>query len=201
MIIQCIEMLQEDNVIEKDLSLREIYNKYLHPSVLPRDDEKMWDALANGSVVNCFQFDSPVGAQAAKRIKPRTPLEMSDANGLMRLMAEPGQENPIDKYVRFKNNIQLWYKEMRDAGLTVEEQRGLEPRFLSSYGVPPSQEQMMQILMDKDICGFTLGEANAARKIIGKKLVDKIPDLHKKVLTQAKSENLGKYVWKYGIGP
>ena len=59
----------------------------------------------------------------------------------MRLMtAEKGAENPIDKYVRFKNNISLWYKEMDNAGLTKEEQKTLEPYFLSSYGVPPSQE-------------------------------------------------------------
>lgn len=200
-IIKTIELLQDYGEIEKDLSLREIYNKYLHPSVLPTDDKKMWNALAQGSVINCFQFDSAVGAQAAKRIKPQSPLEMSDANGLMRLMAEDGAENPIDKYVRFKNDINLWYAEMRRAGLTVEEQKVLEPYFLPSYGVPPSQEQMMQMLMDKDICGFSLAEANAARKIVGKKLMDKIPELHEKVLAQAKSAQLGRYVWKCGIGP
>lgn len=59
----------------------------------------------------------------------------------------------------------------------------------------------MKMLMDKDICSFTLGEANAARKIVGKKLVTKIPDLHKKILLQAKSPSLGEYVWKCGIGP
>ena len=34
-----------------------------------------------------------------------------------------------------------------------------------------------------------------------KKLMDKIPELHKKVLEKAKSEKLGQYVWKYGAGP
>ena len=59
----------------------------------------------------------------------------------MRLMtAEKGAESPIDKYVRFKNNISLWYKEMDEAGLTKKEQKTLEPYFLNSYGVPPSQE-------------------------------------------------------------
>lgn len=81
-IIQTIELLQADEVIEKDLTLREVYNKYLHPSVLPQGDEAMWTALANGDVIGCFQFDSAVGAQAAKKIRPRNPREMSDANGL-----------------------------------------------------------------------------------------------------------------------
>lgn len=80
-IIQTISLLQEDGVIEKDLTLREVYNKYLHPSVLPQNDKKMWDALANGDVLGCFQFDSSVGAQAAKKIKPQNPHEMADANG------------------------------------------------------------------------------------------------------------------------
>lgn len=56
-------------------------------------------------------------------------------------MPEEGGESPLDKYVRFKNDISLWYKEMDEAGLTKEEQKALEPHFLSSYGVPPSQEQ------------------------------------------------------------
>ena len=201
-IIKTIELLQQDKIIEQDLSLREIYNKYLHPNVLPQNDEKMWNALAKGKVLSCFQFDSAVGAQAAKKIRPHSPLEMSDANGLMRLMAnEETGEMPLDKYVRFKNNISLWYKEMDEAGLTKEEEKTLEPYFLKSYGVPPSQEQLMQMLMDENICHFTLAEANTARKIVGKKQMSKIPELHKKVLAQAKSLNLGKYVWECGIGP
>lgn len=120
----------------------------------------------------------------------------------MRLMtSEKGAETPLDKYVRFKNNIQLWYQEMDKAGLTKEEQKVLEPYFLSAYGVPPSQEKLMQMLMDENICGFTLKEANAARKIVGKKQMNKIPELHEQVLARAKSSALGKYVWECGIGP
>lgn len=201
-IVQTVSLLQQDNVIDASLTLREAYDKYLHPSVLPQNDEKIWSALANNEVICCFQFDSMVGAQAAKKIQPQSMQEMSDANGLMRLVAaEKGGETPLDKYVRFKNNISLWYKEMDDQGLTKAEQKILEPHFLKSYGVPPSQEQLMQMLMDPDICGFSLAEANDARKTVGKKLLSKVPALHQKVLDKAKSEKLGKYVWTYGIGP
>lgn len=201
-IIQTVNFLQRDKLIEPELSLKEVYDKYLHPEVLPQDSQKMWDALAQNKVISCFQFDSAVGALAAKKIRPTTPLEMADANGLMRLMtAEKGAESPLDKYVRFKNNISLWYQEMDRAGLTKAEQKTLEPYFLQSYGVPPSQEQMMRILMDKNICHFTLGEANGARKIVGKKQMDKIPELRAKVFAQAASEVMGKYVWECGIGP
>ena len=90
---------------------------------------------------------------------------------------------------------------MRREGLSPQEMKTLEPYFLKSYGVPPSQEQLMSMLMDKDICGFKLSEANTARKIVGKKQMSKIPELKKKVIEQAKRKELGDYVWKYGIGP
>lgn len=200
---QAIRFLQEDGVIEDyGINLRPVYDKYFHPNVLPLDKKEIWEAIQNGSVINVFQFDSEVGSQAAKKIKPKTILELSDANGLMRLMtAEKGAETPMEKYIRFKNNINLWYKEMNNWGLTQEEQHYLEPYFKSSYGVPPSQEQLMLMLMDKNICDFTLAEANAARKIVGKKQMSKIPELHQKILDKASSSKLGKYVWENGVGP
>lgn len=199
---ETVRLLQKYGEIDDSLSLREVYNKYLHPSVLPISDEKIWKTLQDNSVLNIFQFDSDVGSQAAKKIKPSSILEMSDANGLMRLMtSEQGEETPMEKYIRFKNNISLWYKEMDSYGLTQKEQFYLEPYFLKSYGVPPSQEQLMQMLMDENICGFTLAEANAARKIVGKKQMAKIPELKEKILQQATSPLLGQYVWKHGVGP
>ena len=90
---------------------------------------------------------------------------------------------------------------MRAEGLTVSEQKALEPYFKQSYGVPPSQEQLMLMLMDKDICNFSLADANNARKIVGKKQMSKIPELQQQVLTSAKSEALGKYVWVHGAQP
>ena len=201
-IVQTIKLLQEDNKIDKNLSLREVYDKYLHPEVLPLEDKKIWEALQNNSVLNVFQFDSDVGSQAAKKIKPTNILEMADANGLMRLMtSEKGEETPMEKYIRYKNNISLWYQEMNRAGLTKEEQMFIEPYFKQSYGVPPSQEQLMRMLMDKNICNFSLKEANAARKIVGKKQMAKIPELHQKILDTASSSSLGKYIWKCGVGP
>ena len=199
---QAIKFLQEFNQIENNLTLREVYNKYFHPNVLPLDRKDVWENIQKGSILNVFQFDSDVGAQAAKKIKPQNILELADANGLMRLMtSEQGQETPMEKYIRFKNNIKLWYNEMTAAGLTDHEVQVVEKYFKQSYGVPPSQEQMMMMLMDPDICGFSLKDANSARKIVGKKQMEKIPALKEQVLTQAKSPALGKYIWFQGIGP
>ena len=116
-------------------------------------------------------------------------------------MGEEGQERPIDKYARYKNDISLWYDEMSNFGLTAAEQKTIEPYFKPSYGVPPSQEQLMRMLMDDDICGFSLAEANTSRKIVGKKQMSKIPALREQVLRRAKSATLGQYIWRYGVGP
>ena len=201
-LVETINMLQENGELENDLTLRQIYDKYFHPNVLPIEDDKYWKPIQNVAVLGLFQFDSDVGSQAARKIKPSSILELADANGLMRLMtSEKGQETPIEKYVRFKNNISLWYQEMNEYGLTNEEQETLKPYFLKSHGVPPSQEQMMMMLMDPNICGFSLADANAARKIVGKKQMSKIPALREQVLNQATSPCLGNYVWTHGIGP
>lgn len=201
-LVETINFLQKDGIIESELSLREVYDKYFHPAILPIDDLDVWDNIQNVRVVDLFQFDSAVGAQAAKKIKPTSIMEMADANGLMRLMTgEDGGEQPMDKYVRFKNDISQWYKEMDSYGLTKEEQEVLKPHFLRSHGVPPSQEQLMTMLMDENICGFSLKDANAARKIVGKKQMNKIPDLKRQVFEQAQSVALARYVWECGIGP
>ena len=201
-IAQCIKLLQKDKVIDSNMTLREAYNKYLHPEILDMSDSKIWTAIENNEVLDLFQFESEVGSQAAKKIKPKNILELSDANGLMRLMtAEKGEETPMEKYIRFKKDINLWYQEMDKYGLTKEEQKIVEPYFKPSFGVPPSQEALMRMLMDPNICNFSLAEANQARKIVGKKLMDEIPKLKEKTLAQAKSPCLGNYIWKCGIGP
>ena len=201
-LVECINLLKENNEIESNFTLKEIYDKYFHPNVLPIEEEKYWKPIQDVSILNIFQFDSDVGAQAAKKIKPASILELADANGLMRLMtSEKGEETPMEKYVRFKNNINLWYREMDEYGLTKAEQEVLKPYFLKSHGVPPSQEQMMMMLMDPQICHFSLADANSARKIVGKKQMSKIPALRDQVLDQAASPCLGNYIWQHGIGP
>lgn len=79
--------------------------------------------------------------------------------------------------------------------LTKFEQQTLEKYCLNSYGTPAQQEDIMLIVMDPDICGFTLAEANDLRKVCAKKQMNRIPEMREKVISQAKSENLGQYVW------
>ena len=196
-----LKLLQEYGEIESDLSLREAYDKYLAPEVLPLENKEVWDNICRGKILDFFQFDSAVGSQGIKQVQPRNINDLAYTNGVIRLMAEDGKERPLDKYVRYKNDISLWYKEMEDEGLTKEEQHVMERYLLESYGVGISQEQIMWSLMDKDICGFSLKEANAARKIISKKKMDKLPELKEKIMATATSKAIGEYEWNYIVMP
>ena len=195
MLMQTIQFLQEDNELPQDWTLREIYDEYLHPEVLDIKDVRTWDNIKKGKILACFQFDSDIGSQGIKKVQPNDILELSNTNGLIRLMAPDGEENPMDKYVRFKANPGSWDMEMNHYGLTEEEQNAFRKYLKVSFGVGISQEQLMKSLMDPDICGFGLGDANAARKIIGKKQMSKIPDLRAKIKECAKSDAVGRYVW------
>ena len=195
MLMQTIEFLQENGELPQDWTLREVYNEYLHPEILDIKDKATWDNIKKGKILSCFQFDSDIGSQGIKKVQPNDILELSNTNGLIRLMAPDGEENPMDKYVRFKANPGQWDAEMRQYGLTDEEQNAFRKYLKVSFGVGISQEQLMKSLMDPDICGFGLADANAARKIIGKKQMSKIPDLRAKIKEQAKSDAVGRYVW------
>ena len=50
-IVETIRLLQKHNKIDKNLSLREVYNKYLHPEILPLDDNRIWEALQNNDIL------------------------------------------------------------------------------------------------------------------------------------------------------
>ena len=200
-ITETIKLLQEHNELDANKSLREIYNEYLAPEVLNFEDKKIWDAINSGTILDLFQFDSAVGSQGIKKVHPDSLNDLSNTNGIIRLMAQDGQELPLDKFVRYKNNINLWYQEMKQTGLTQNEMKTMEKYMLKSHGLAISQECIMWSLMDPDICGFTLGEANAARKVISKKRMDKLPALKEKVMVQAKSPAIGQYEWQYVIQP
>ena len=196
-----VNLLQKDNLIDPSLSLREVYNKYLHPDVLDLKNQKLWDALSNGTVLDVFQFSTGVGLATAKQVKPQNPTDMLNANALMRLMGEPGEERPLDRYCRLKEDMRAWYMEAKDAGLTQEQIETLEPYYLPNCGVPSSQEDMMEICMDKKIANFSLSEANATRKIVAKKKMDQIPALHEKFVNACPTKKFGEYVWKTTMGP
>ncbi|MCD8210611.1 MAG: hypothetical protein LUC37_03575, partial [Prevotella sp.] len=197
----CIQMLQQDKLLDPNKSLHEIYYTHFHPEVINVKEPRLWEALGKGEVLDVFQFSTGVGLSAAKRIKPKNPTELTSANALMRLMGEEGAEKPIDRYCRLKDDMSMWYQEAAIAGLTSEEIKILEPYYLPNYGVPCAQEDLMEVCMDPNIAHFTLSEANYARKVVAKKKVNEVESLKEKFISQCPRRELGEYVWKTVAGP
>lgn len=202
----CMNLLIDAGYMKWQGSLRATYNKYLHPDVLDYDTKEMWDMVAKNDVTDLFQFDTAVGLQAAKRIKPHSLIELATANSIMRLMVSgEGAEQPIDTYIRYKNDINEWYKCMRDEyRLTESEIKILEKYLLPVYGVGDTQEIVMEISMDDHISGFNVTQSNKLRKGIAKK-DEKLQEAMKKMFFEhgkeiGTSENLLNYIWKEVIG-
>lgn len=198
-IIKCFELLINDKQIEQD-SLRNIYNKYIHPEVIDTTNSLIWSHLASGDILDVFQFNSGVGLAIAKKLKPKDPLEMTAANAMMRLMSEKGKESQQDRYYRIqKTGIDIFDKEMREHHLPEEMIKLMHKHCDKYYGCCPIQEQMMEILME--VAHFTLGEANVARKIVAKKQMDKIPNLKKQVYEKVNNPIIADYLWEVAVAP
>ena len=198
-IIKCFDLLVEDKVIEQ-LSLRELYNKYIHPEVIDTNDKRIWKHLAAGDVLDVFQFNTGVGLAIAKKLKPQNPMEMTAANAMMRLMSEKDKESQQDRYVRFqRDGIESFDNEMKLVGLEDEMIQKMHKHCDQYWGCCAIQEQMMEMLMD--IAGFTLGEADFARKVVAKKQMSKIPELREMVYGRFDNIHSANYFWENAIAP
>lgn len=197
----CLELLIKDKVIEDKGSLRENYNTYLHPDRIDQTSEGIWESAYNGEVLDLFQYSTQLGIEALKKVKPRNLVEATATNSLMRLMGD-SDIMPIDKYIANKNDINNWYKELKEYNLTKDEIKLLEQYLLADYGVANVQETLMEVVM---AVGCTMEEANKCRKTIAKKVfrdIDKLKELLFEVGTRSGySNNLLNYVWEQVILP
>ena len=199
-IISAFDLMKKDKVIENE-KLRTLYNKYLHPEHIDTTNPDIWNHLAAGDILDVFQFNSGVGLAVAKKLKPTDPLEMTAANAMMRLMSEKGKESQQDRYARIKSQgIEVFDAEMRKHNLPENMIQAMHKHCDKYYGCCAIQEQMMEILMDENIAGFSLKEANDARKIVAKKLMDRIPELKNKVYN-VMSPKLADYIWEVAVAP
>ena len=196
----CLNLLLSNKKIAWQGSLRKTYNHYLRYDVLEQDDKKMWDLLP--AMVNAFQYDTRAGKEALRKIGAQNLTELTLANGLMRLAVSEG-EQPMDKYVRYRKDINEWYKDMADYGIPENEQDILKELLKSYSGLMIAQATTMSVLMDKRVCGFTLKEADKARKAISKKNAEALKEteerLYRKGAECGRSKAFLDYLWNVQI--
>lgn len=200
-----LQHLEEDNQIESQGSLKNTFNKYLHPNVLNKEDRRYFDLASTGSVNFLFQFQTMIGQQVLQQVKPETFEQFSAANSLMRLQAQEGKEAPIDTFVRHKEDIGTWYQEMEEYGLTKEEQQIMEEHIGHTMGVSPVQEQAMALSGDERIAGFDVPEQNKLRKAIAKPRGAALEEVQSIFFQKGRalgtSDKLLHYVWDTQFTP
>ena len=166
----CIDLLIEHGYVTPKATLKETYEDLIGIYNLERNDINMWKMVWNHEIHSLFQMEQQSGIQGIALTHPESVDDLAVLNSVIRLMAqEKGQEQPLNKFARFKEDISLWYQEMDEYGLTKEEQTLLEPILKTSYGICESQEKFMQLVQMPECGGYPLAWADSLRKAIAKK--------------------------------
>lgn len=197
---EAYDLLVQDNLIQEQGDFRTTFNKYFSVDNLDDSNQDMYDKLFNGEIIEAFQFSAPQGEKGLKQVNARNVNDLVSASALIRLRSD-STEQPLQKYVRFRDNHQEWVDEMTKNGLTSEEQNILHELLDDYNGICLSQEKLM--LLSMKVAGFSLNEANKIRKAIAKKnaKLQEIQHQHfmEKGLALGRRKEFLNYVWKYCV--
>ena len=147
-----------------------------------------------------IKVETLVGRQAIQLSHPSSLEELASLNSIMRLMApEKGMEQPLNKFARFKENPEEWEREMDSYHLTIEEKKLLHKYLDYQYGLCASQEDIMSLIQEPTIGGWSLKQADYLRKSVAKKdkkLYENLTEEYfKEVEQKGLSKNLCNYFW------
>ena len=120
------------------------------------DDPKVFELLSSGNTKAIFQIESAGFQKFMKELRPTSVEDIVAAVSLYR----PGPMDSIPKFVKCKHNPEL---------VTFAHPL-LEPILRQTYGCIVYQEQVMKIV--QALAGYTLGQADMVRRMMGKKKVD-----------------------------
>lgn len=143
-------------------------------------DPLIYDQFQNDTLLpyGLYQISADCAYGVLNEIKPKNVYELSDVNAC----ARPGALSYVESYVS-KTHV---------CPHPLFEKILAKTRNHCLY-----QEQMMQLLM---AVGFTADEAETCRKIVGKKLVEKVKEwqakIYAKVTAQGLPESVGDVLWK-----
>jgi len=126
---------------------------------IPDDDKKTYDLISRGETLGMFQLESDGMKRICIEMKPTT---LEDVVALVALY-RPGPMEWIPDYIAGKHG--------RKTPTYIHPK--LEPILAETYGIACYQEQVLRIA--RDLAGFSMGQADELRKVVGKKQKDKIP--------------------------
>ncbi len=123
------------------------------------DDAKTYELLSSGQTTGVFQLES---AGMRRYIAELKPTRIEDVIAMVALY-RPGPMDWIPDFIAGKHGRRT---------ITYVHPK-LAPILEETYGVAVYQEQVMQIC--RDLAGYSVAQADAMRKVIGKKIKEKIP--------------------------
>lgn len=143
---KCLKLVKQIHKVDIDF-----YN-------MEYDDQNVYKLISSGDTDAVFQLESGGMKSFMKKLKPDNLEDIIAGISLYR----PGPMKYIDKYVENKHNPDK----------IIYDHPILEPLLKSTYGIMVYQEQVMQIV--QAMAGYSLGQADNVRRIMGKKKVDKM---------------------------
>jgi DNA polymerase III subunit alpha len=143
-------------------------------ATIPDDDSKTFEMLGRGETLGVFQLESDGMRRVCTELRPSG---IADIIALVALY-RPGPMELIPQYIAAKHGrVKASYIHPK-----------LEPILRETYGIPVYQEHVMQIA--RDIAGFSMGQADELRKVMGKKLKDKMPVYRQKFIDGAEENGV-----------
>ncbi|MCC5908158.1 MAG: DNA polymerase III subunit alpha [Balneolaceae bacterium] len=183
-VIEDAGMLKMDFLGLKTLSIlktaihyvKENHGKEYNLDDIPLDDEPTFEMYQKGATVGIFQFESDGMRKYLKQLKPTSINDLIAMNALYR----PGPMQFIPDYIRRKHGeeqVEYDHDDLLDI---------LEP----TYGIMIYQEQIMMVA--QRMGGYSLGEADVLRRIMGKKQPELLPPEEEKFIKQAVEKGYDK---------
>lgn len=146
---------------------------------IPMDDKEAYDMYSNGNLDGVFQMESPGMRKVAKE------LHVSCFDDVAALVAlyRPGplDSGMMQQYIEGKNGASIDY--LCDAYKEITK---------NTFGVIVYQEQCMKLAMK--MAGYSLGEADMLRKVIGRKEMTKIDAAVKEFISRCMEHGYSKEI-------
>ncbi len=149
------------NLVDIDLAkkyIKQIHGVDIDFHKIGYDDKKVYELISSGNTMGIFQIESVGMQNFMKELKPDGLEDIIAGVSLYR----PGPMDSIPTYVRNKFHPEL----------VVYPHDSIKDILKVTYGVIVYQEQVMQIF--QKMGGYSLGQADNVRRIMGKKKVDKM---------------------------
>ncbi|MDR9415319.1 MAG: DNA polymerase III subunit alpha [Gracilimonas sp.] len=187
-VIEDAGMLKMDFLGLKTLSIlktaieyvKENYNKEYNLDDIPLTDEETYKLYQQGGTLGTFQFESEGMRKHLKNLKPTDINDLIAMNALYR----PGPMQFIPDYIERKHGrekVEYDHEDLNDI---------LKPTF----GIMIYQEQIMKVA--QRMGGYSLGEADVLRRIMGKKKPELLPPEEEKFVNQAVEKGYDKQTAK-----